>query len=532
MMEVARRSWREGLFAAASLLLAVLGRNASAPQPRLQDMLTFFACMIPSELSMHFLVLQVLLLMRCLPRLLRRNLRGIASRVDALEERSTEGGDLQAKTTAFVQRKVDTLKIAASEVLRLFQSSGEGERKARVALLLAGFAMGLYGAKCFSTMTWHNLSSFLRYRSALRRANVPHRSPSGGILGWIGGICATAAAVTVPLPFFLYRGIVAKKKNVFAVVPKRTVLKRSQLRIARQNGTSASVSLSLTNQELKKLKLDIFYHPDKLLPNAPVFLYIHGGGWITGDRRWHSMPLLFQLAHAGWLVVTTNYRLAPRVRAYPEQLIDCKRALRWVKQNASRYGASRDFVVVGGESAGGHLATLLTLTCNEPKYQPGFEAFDTSVQGCINLYGVMDITDSNGVYRSRDPAGMFKHHIEKRVMLRSMHKHQDTYKRASPYWKVQALSHPFPPIMTVHGTIDTLVPFGDAKHFWAALQDARKAQGHKMEVEDVFVTLPNAHHAFNFFVSPRSLALGDAVIRFVTHLHETTKPKRYGPGQM
>ena len=82
--------------------------------------------------------------------------------------------------------------------------------------------------------------------------------------------------------------------------------------------------------------------------NAPVFLYIHGGGWVAGHRGFHSIPLLYdvrtmtlpqrvsfqsllchghQVARAGWLVVTINYRLAPAARAYPDQLIDCKKGL-------------------------------------------------------------------------------------------------------------------------------------------------------------------------------------------------------------
>jgi len=62
-------------------------------------------------------------------------------------------------------------------------------------------------------------------------------------------------------------------------------------------------------------------------PNAPVLLYIHGGGWVTGHKQFHSIPLIYQVAKAGWLVVTINYRLCsmPGVRIVPEQLSDCKR---------------------------------------------------------------------------------------------------------------------------------------------------------------------------------------------------------------
>lgn len=91
--------------------------------------------------------------------------------------------------------------------------------------------------------------------------------------------------------------------------------------------------------------------------------------------------MLYELAHKGWIVVTVSYRFIPKV-TYPENLEDCKRALRWVKQNIEKYNGNKDYIIVGGESAGSHLALLLALTMKENNEE------DLSIRGCVDFYGV------------------------------------------------------------------------------------------------------------------------------------------------
>src|SRR3989442_2578192 len=104
-------------------------------------------------------------------------------------------------------------------------------------------------------------------------------------------------------------------------------------------------------------------------------------------------PLMLPLAAEGWVCVAANYRLSPRA-AFPEHLIDCKLALRWVREHIESFGGDPDFVVVTGGSAGGHLAALVALTANAPEYQPGFEDTDTSVTACVPFYGVYDLVEA------------------------------------------------------------------------------------------------------------------------------------------
>lgn len=82
-----------------------------------------------------------------------------------------------------------------------------------------------------------------------------------------------------------------------------------------------------------------------------VLLYIHGGAWALGDKLYAARPLLERLASHGVIVAHINYRMAPHV-VLAEQVLDCKRALAFVKANCEKWGGDKNRVFVSGESAG------------------------------------------------------------------------------------------------------------------------------------------------------------------------------------
>merc|ERR1712137_899741 len=118
----------------------------------------------------------------------------------------------------------------------------------------------------------------------------------------------------------------------------------------------------------------------------------------------------------------------------------------------------------------------------------------------------------------------------------------DLYKKASPFWRIGQVEN-IPPMMVVHGTIDTLVPYDDGREFFRELTKRREQEFKSKSligVEDVttisttsdfknpvdiFVKLPHTHHAFNFIISPRTLALGDAVVDFLNNIYTSEKGK-------
>ncbi len=104
------------------------------------------------------------------------------------------------------------------------------------------------------------------------------------------------------------------------------------------------------------------------------------------------------------MCVAINYRLSPRA-TWPAHIVDCKRAVAWVREHIAEYGGDPGFIAVSGGSAGGHLSSLLALTPNQPEWQPGFEDMDTSVDACLPFYGVYDTTgdpELSGRLRARD----------------------------------------------------------------------------------------------------------------------------------
>jgi acetyl esterase/lipase len=103
------------------------------------------------------------------------------------------------------------------------------------------------------------------------------------------------------------------------------------------------------------------------------------------------------LANHGWVGLNADYRLSPRA-TFPDHVVDVKRALAWVRDNAGEYGADPGFVCITGGSAGGHLCALAALTADDPELQPGFDDVDTSVAAAVPFYGVYDLTDPETIY--------------------------------------------------------------------------------------------------------------------------------------
>jgi len=331
--------------------------------------------------------------------------------------------------------------------------------------------------------------------------------------------------------------------------------------------------------KVRALKLDLYRPKDVAATKPlPVFLYVHGGGWMTGHRSFHSLTMLYAIAKAGFLVVSINYRLSPFVK-HPTHVMDCKRALIWIRTHAEALGADPSFVVVGGESAGAHLACLLALTPNNPHLQPG-EGCDTSVQGVVDLYGPHDFLDRGLHFRSREePAalfGGFDVFLHRFVMGEEAREAEGAYAMASPLHRLMHAEElsAIPPFFSVHGTHDDLIPLGDSEEFYKELGHKRReaTEAHQRlqrdyeermrereedckrvgqagigaaaslpprplpppplpEVMDVFVRLPGASHAFNNVMGPRTFALNDSVTAWILALFDRhqQQQKQAGP---
>jgi acetyl esterase/lipase len=233
---------------------------------------------------------------------------------------------------------------------------------------------------------------------------------------------------------------------------------------------------------------------------APVLLQIHGGAWFMGSKRTQGRPILTRMARAGWVCVAINYRLSPRVR-FPQHLIDCKLALKWIREHIAEYGGDPSRVLVSGGSAGGHLATLMAVTANDPRFQPGFESTDTSVLGAASIYGPFDI---DAVLEHTGP--------KLRVWAKKLIFDGQT-QLASPIHHVKP---GLPPMLVVQGTADNLVPAPLAHVFVSRMREAGNQVTH--------LEVLRAPHAFDVFFSLRSEAVGAGVQRFFEKVASSALP--------
>ena len=145
----------------------------------------------------------------------------------------------------------------------------------------------------------------------------------------------------------------------------------------------------------RPLQLDVWVPSSPSRP--PLVVWVHGGAWLFGDRRYLPETLrpneLFDaLLDAGLAVATIDYRHSLEAR-FPAQLHDAKAAVRYLRAYADVLGVDPSRIGACGESAGGHLAALLGLTSTRPELEGalGVVGESSRVDAVVDWYGVADV---------------------------------------------------------------------------------------------------------------------------------------------
>jgi acetyl esterase len=126
----------------------------------------------------------------------------------------------------------------------------------------------------------------------------------------------------------------------------------------------------------------------------PVYIYFHGGGWTSGDKAPLTKYAASQ-AVEGMVVVNANYRMATRF-TIRHMLHDANAVLTWVRRNIVDYGGDPTRIVIGGDSAGGHIAALLTAAANDEAladhYGIDLEIEPDHLRGLIQHCSIADVS--------------------------------------------------------------------------------------------------------------------------------------------
>lgn len=201
----------------------------------------------------------------------------------------------------------------------------------------------------------------------------------------------------------------------------------------------------------------------------PVVVFIHGGGWTANPRsRWLFMARACDYAASGnFVAVCVGYRSSDKA-VWPAQIHDCKAAIRWVRGRAKELNIDPDRIGVAGGSAGGHLALLIGTSGNVNALEGDigeFTSLPSNVRCVVNICGPVDLTKPVCTGSS---AKLLEGLVTK-MLGGTVEEKPEAARAASPIMYVSAAT---PPILTIHGTKDSLVDFQQSVCFHEAMKTA------------------------------------------------------------
>lgn len=143
----------------------------------------------------------------------------------------------------------------------------------------------------------------------------------------------------------------------------------------------------------QQLLLDIALPPNDAA-DRPAVVLIHGGGFVVGDKAGLLAPLTAELAQAGYVTFNINYRLFgdDGSNAWPAQLDDAQRAVRWIRANATTYGVDPERIASLGHSSGGQLAAFLGTRDTRDNADSTLAEFSSRVTCAVDISGNVDAT--------------------------------------------------------------------------------------------------------------------------------------------
>ncbi|KEO81182.1 alpha/beta hydrolase [Tumebacillus flagellatus] len=195
----------------------------------------------------------------------------------------------------------------------------------------------------------------------------------------------------------------------------------------------------------------------------PVIVYIHGGGWMFGDKAASGGKLNSLYAKQGFFTVSLNHRPS-KVAPFPAQIHDVKAAIRWLRANADTYGIDPNAIGVWGHSSGGHLAALLATSGDVPELEgnSGSPGYSSRVQAACVSAGPVDLLRMGGWHDLPDSP--------EAVLLNAKYAQDnpDLAKVANP---ITYINGDEPPVLILHGDQDCIVPVNQAELLFHALTD-------------------------------------------------------------
>ena len=279
-----------------------------------------------------------------------------------------------------------------------------------------------------------------------------------------------------------------------------------------QSPTFANIEYARINGQ--PLRLDV-YLPAAPASNRPLAVFVHGGGWSSGNKD-VIQPAMLPLLDAGYALASVDYRLVntqhanlyggPDAVVFPAAVHDIKAAVRFLRANAAVYGFDPARIALWGTSAGGHLATLVASSGGNAALEGSVgnhTSTSSAVQLVIDGYGPTDILrmGPDAAIAGFNPAGWDAPNTAHANLIgcgaQGMGAIRANIDNPEPPWPLCVaranLANPVlqagandPPVWIGHSNDDAIVPWPQSQRLFDALQGAG--------VDAAFVRAPSGGH--------------------------------------
>jgi acetyl esterase/lipase len=295
-------------------------------------------------------------------------------------------------------------------------------------------------------------------------------------------------------------------KKIFALLFTLAALGGAALNAASADGYRSEWNIVYSAVAGKNLTLNAFLPEDTGAP-TPAIVEIHGGWWFGGGAARQPQGV------GGWqifmrhklAIFSIEYRLGEQ-GGFPENIRDCRNAIRFIRKNAKRFNIDPDRIAVTGGSAGGHLSLMVALVPEDfadGGATPGLENISAKVGGSFSYIPPTDfvrfwqqgpddvVTNADGKISFRGPDDKIPYDSRPRLRVLFHGVTPDTAAHQALYTSMSPVGHvrkDAPPVLICDGEKDPIVPGLHGK----ALYEKLKAAG----ADATYWMTPNGGHAF------------------------------------